>query len=114
MVNRSNNKGNNSNRFALSLRSLPCNWKGKACTHLGETFGHLDNETKAQSHVIQTKHMSSVEGSDLSVRNPSNGRGGLSAVLVIAGAFALSGALHTCVSFWWTHQSAQSGKPGMA
>lgn len=49
-------------------------------THLGETFGHLDNETKVQSHVVQTKHTSSVEGSNVGVRNPSNGRGGLNAV----------------------------------
>lgn len=113
MVNKSNNKGNNSNGFALSLRSLPCNWKGRACTHLSETFGHLENETKVQSHVVQTEHTSSVEGSYLGVRNPSDGRGGLSAVAGYSRGFR-SFRSTAYLSEFLVDQSAQSGKPGMA
>lgn len=81
MVNDNSNEDNNSNNgFALSLRSLPCSWKGRAYTHLAETFGHFENKMKVESNVVQAKPTSAVTGSDWGGRNPRNGRGGLSAV----------------------------------
>ena len=61
---------------------------------------HLDTENKAkvQSNVVQTKHTSSVKGSDLGGRNPGNDRRGLS---------ALPGHSR---SLWWFRSTAYLGE----